>query len=140
MQLLDMLASQDLQNTERYIKCKLGHVTSPNLLGDVMSSMSRHLPSFKSFWRVQLKMAFYKTHTRGQILWKSVFIIFIIGSDAGTMKKSLTTRESMDIELIFRKKNQFSRLKACVKRNSSQSTQLLKNGQNRDFEPRFQCN
>ena len=43
-----------------------------NLLGDVMSLISRHWPSFKYFWWVQLKPALYKGQTRGQILRKSV--------------------------------------------------------------------
>ena len=37
-----MALNAGLQNTERPIKCELGHVTSPNLLGDVMSPISRH--------------------------------------------------------------------------------------------------
>ena len=37
-----------LQITERALKCELGHITSPNLLRDVMTSTSKH--SFKSFW------------------------------------------------------------------------------------------
>ena len=39
-------------------KSELGHVTSPNLLGEVLSSISRHWPSFMSFWWVELKSAF----------------------------------------------------------------------------------
>ena len=38
-----------LLSTERPIKSKLGPVTSPNLLGDVMSSISRHLPSLSLY-------------------------------------------------------------------------------------------
>ena len=38
-----------LANTERPIKCELGHVTSQHLLADVMSSISRHCPGFKFF-------------------------------------------------------------------------------------------
>ena len=38
-----------LWNTERPIKCELGHVTSPNSLEDVVLLASRHQPSFKSF-------------------------------------------------------------------------------------------
>ena len=35
-------------------------VTSSNLLRDVMSSISRHWTSFKSFWWVELKSALHK--------------------------------------------------------------------------------
>ena len=48
-------------------------MTSPNLLVDVMSLISRHWPSFESFWQVELKSAFYKAQTRARILrdfWK----------------------------------------------------------------------
>ena len=37
-----MAPNAGLQNTERLIKCELGHVTSSNLLDDVMSPISRH--------------------------------------------------------------------------------------------------
>ena len=37
-----MAPNAGLQNTEHPIKYELGHVTSPNLLGDVMSPISRH--------------------------------------------------------------------------------------------------
>ena len=43
--------------TERSIKCKLGPVISPNLLGDIMSSPSRYRSRFKSLCWVELKMA-----------------------------------------------------------------------------------
>ena len=60
--------------TERSVKCQsakcktvyeilTSRVTLPNLLGDVMSSISRHRPSFKSFWWAQLKTALYKDQT-----------------------------------------------------------------------------
>ena len=64
---------------QRSIKWKLGHMISPNLLGDVMSSISRHWPSFKSFWSVELKSSFYKDHTRGRIfqdfskIWSALY-------------------------------------------------------------------
>ena len=50
------------------IKSELGHVTLPNLRGDVMSSIPIHLPGFKSFWIVELKLAFYKSQTRALIV------------------------------------------------------------------------
>ena len=34
--------------------------SSPNVLSDVISSISRHWPSLKSFWRAELKSVFYK--------------------------------------------------------------------------------
>ena len=37
-----MPQNADVENTERAIKCELDHVTSQNLLDDVMSSISRH--------------------------------------------------------------------------------------------------
>ena len=46
-------------------------MTSPNLLGDVMSPISRLWPSFKSSRLVELKTAFNKGQTRKQILRKS---------------------------------------------------------------------
>ena len=47
-------------------------MTAPNLLGDVMSPVSTHWPSFKSFWLVEVKTALYKGQTREQkILRKS---------------------------------------------------------------------
>ena len=45
-----------------------------NTCKEVMSSISRQWPSFKSFWWVELILAFYKGQTRAQILgnfWKS---------------------------------------------------------------------
>ena len=56
------------------------------------------------------------------------------------MKKSLTTRKSIFIELIeliFCKKNQCPRLKACAKRQLKKFPKSSKNGQNQDLEPRF---
>ena len=53
---------------KRPIKSELGHVTSPNSFGDVMSSIWKHWPSFSSFWWVEPKSAFYKDQTRIQIL------------------------------------------------------------------------
>ena len=38
------------QNTERSVKCEVANVTSPNLLSDLLSPISRHWPSFKCFW------------------------------------------------------------------------------------------
>ena len=49
-------------------KCKLCHLTSPNSMDDVMSSKFRHQQSFKFFWWVELKSAFYKGQTRAQLL------------------------------------------------------------------------
>ena len=57
-----------LWNTEQPIRCEIGHVTLPNLLGNVMSSISRHWPSFRSFWWVELKWVLKKSQTRAQIL------------------------------------------------------------------------
>ena len=62
-----MAPNAGLENTEQPIKCKLGHVTSPNLLGDDMSQISSQCPNFKSFWWVELKTALYKGQNRGQI-------------------------------------------------------------------------
>ena len=49
-------------------QCRTAHkirtMTSSNLLGDVMSSISRHWPRFKSFWQVELKLAFHKCQPR----------------------------------------------------------------------------
>ena len=36
------------------IFCCVGHRTSPNLLNDLLPSISRHWPSFKCFWLVEL--------------------------------------------------------------------------------------
>ena len=53
-----MAPNAGLQNTERPIKCELGHLTSPNFLDDAMSSLSRHCPSFKSFLKGKLSKSF----------------------------------------------------------------------------------
>ena len=55
----------------RPLKCEVDHLTSTNLLGDVISPISRHWPSFKSFWVIELKTALHEGQTRGQILRKS---------------------------------------------------------------------
>ena len=44
------------------------NLTSQNLLGDVLSSICRHWPSFKSFQWVELKWAFHKGQNRRSIL------------------------------------------------------------------------
>ena len=49
-------------------KCELGHITSPNLLGEVMSQISRHWTSFKSSWLVELKTALYQGQDREHTL------------------------------------------------------------------------
>ena len=60
--------------------------------------------------------------TNIQTIWLAsnlVCIVLIIGSELDIIKKSFITRRSIYIELIFRKKSQCSRLKACVKTDSS---------------------
>ena len=66
-----------LQDTE----CELGHMTSPNLLNDIISLTYRHRPSFKSLWQVGLETALCKGQTRWQILRNLVCILLIIGSN-----------------------------------------------------------
>ena len=56
-------------DTERLIICKLGHMTSPNLLNDIILSTFRHWPSFKSLRWVGLKTALYKGQTRSSKIW-----------------------------------------------------------------------
>ena len=90
-------------------------MTSPNLLGDVMSPISRHWPSFKSFWVVELKTALYKGQTREQILRKSGLQCVGYCLKSWYDIKTLTIHESTYIELIFRKKNHYLRLKAFAK-------------------------
>ena len=41
--------SERLTITDQSVKCELDHVTSSDLMGNVMSSISRHSPFFKSF-------------------------------------------------------------------------------------------
>ena len=126
-----------LYNTERPIKCELGHVTSPNLLGDVMLPISRHWPIFKSFWLVDLKTALYKGQTREQILRKSGLYYIDYWLKTLYHEKFLTTRQSIYIELIYRKK---------ISKGLRQNKQLekgpkaSKSVQNRYFERRFQEN
>ena len=87
------------------MKCELGHMTSPNLLGDVMSPISRHWPSFKSFLLVELKTSPYKGQTRGLILRKSDLHCIDYWLELDIMKKIiLTTLKSTYIELICHKK------------------------------------
>ena len=52
-----------VSKTKRPIQCEIGHMTWW-WIGDVMSSISRHWPSFKSFWWVQSKTALYRGQPR----------------------------------------------------------------------------
>ena len=93
---------QMLQDTERPIKCELGHRTSPNLLDDIISSTSRYWPIFKSLRWVGLKTALYKDQTRLQILRKSglrnLVCILLIICDLATKNISLrNSKTSMRI-------------------------------------------
>ena len=56
------------------------------------------------------------------------------------MKSSLTARQSMRIELIFRKKIGGLRLKACAKTISSKNAKIVEIDQNREFESRLRRN
>ena len=82
--------------------------------------------------------------TTGQILRK--FGLHYIGSELGIMTNIFNARESTYIELIFSKKSgnrflsksQCPRLKAFAKQTTQKMPKIVKNGQNQDFEPRFQ--
>ena len=89
------ILQNNLQNGAKCwsVKCELVHVTSPNLLGDFMSLISRYWPRFKSLWSVELKTT--------QLSQNLVCIVLIIGSERDIIKKSLTKRESIYMELIF---------------------------------------
>ena len=83
-------------------KWELCHVISLNLLGDVISSISRLWPSFKSFWWVQLKTVLYEDQTRGRILRMSCLHCINHWLKNWCHTKSFTSLESKYIELIFR--------------------------------------
>ena len=63
---------------KRYLKCELRHLTFPNVLGNVMASISRHWTSFKFFWEVELKTAFYRGQTRKDSYENLVCIVLTI--------------------------------------------------------------
>ena len=82
-----------------------------------------------------------RVRPKGRFHENLVCIVLIIGSELDVMKKSLTTRESTYIELIFRKKRSASQAKGlCQKRQSEKCPESSKNGQDRDFEPHFHAN
>ena len=112
-------------NTERPIKCNLGHVSSPNLLVDVMSSIYRHCPSFKSFWQVGLKKVFHSGQTRALIFKfeNLVCIVLLIGFVVTVVKNILLCVKVPWLDKIF-VKNHFPRPKSCAE------TERLKNAKN----------
>ena len=90
-----MAPNTSLKDTERPIRCELGHLISPNLHGEQVLSLSDKYSPKWHFIRDRAKGRFYQSLVR---------IVLIIGSELDIMKKSLTTRESTYIELIFHEK------------------------------------
>ena len=84
---------------------------------DKVSSLSDKYNRKRHFIRARPEGIFYEN---------LVCIVLIIGSELDIMKRSLTTRESTYIELVFHTKNQCPRLKAFAKTDSSEMPKIFK--------------
>ena len=83
---------------------KLSHVTSPNFLGDVISSISDFGQVSSLSDEYNQKRHFISARPEGRFYKNLVWIVLIIGPEIDIIKKSFTTRESRYIELFFHTK------------------------------------